>query len=842
MTFRLHIPNRHALPAGVWNSRARVVPQSRRTLPEGSCPPPASRGPGLAPDCSHCRLSTINESEARPKNIAVLCCASGRWRLRAALSAALVISSRNAGAPRSLPSARNRRLTSLPIPPVDAPPAHSQTRTFPGVSQAGALPSCTFRALICATFLALLIVLPMPAFADAPGTRGDPSQPQGSMQPTGAAPADSALWQGVQPLAPSGMSLDTPVSGVALNSDPASDWWSRNLNPGAWVLDAGMGVVAGVIATFGETAQRTAAVLLNVRTSDQSWTIIPSSCSDNAATNFVFCTPSALTYEHPAMTAIWRIMRAVAQLLVTLLFVVRMSRLAAEGQQSLAAEGKGLLLTFIGVSLFINSTQATLGLIIDLFNAISDALLTHASFEMPTPIGHELNIGALSMYAVFWLAMVWLIIKSAFRVVHVMVLVGLAPMAGALLMDRSTSPRFYGWLNRLFDLLIEQVALAATMIVAVALVSPLRGGAIESFTGYVLGLLTLLVVVIGAERLTGMAQSVTRHVPLESQAERLLWRSGKDLAKPRVESLKKGAGNVAKASFSLIGDALARRDRRFHQSAREVVKPGTDAAGGRSATAPRTIDGRVPFQMPVADSRTRRKYDQLRAHVIAGDRPDRARRKMAAIHARGMRAQAEEIRKQNGLFTPREQRLARRQAAADLERRADQQAAFAKGQLRARPSPWNAEQRQRRRAVARTALLEAQAEHRIEREDALASIKRDEHELRSAAPEQRAVIMARIQERQTRVAELTPAAGMTVAAATRARAAALMRQRLEAEGLATPPRAHRPWEMAKQSSSPYSSVVVAERRTSGMGDHSAPASLHSPILPAHRSDEQERRR
>ncbi len=694
--------------------------------------------------------------------------------------------------------------------------------------------------VICLALLAFVIFLPAPVHADAPGTRGDPPQPQGSMQQTGAAPADVAPWQEVHPLAPSGMPLDAPVLQTTFDSGPVSSWLSRNLNPGNWVLDAGMGVVAGVIATFGETAQRIAEVLIGAGTSEQSWTIIPASCSDNAATNFVFCTPPALTYNHPAMTSIWSVMRAVAQLLVTLLFVVRMSRLAAEGQQSLATEGKDLLLTFIGVSLFINATQATVALIIDLFNFISDALLSQAAFEMPTPVGPDLNIGAMLMYAVFWLAMVWLIVKSAFRVVHLMVLVGLAPLAGALLMDRSTSPRFYGWLNRLVDLLFEQVALAATMIVAVALVSPLKGGVTEAFTGYVLGLLTLLVTVLGSDKLTGMAQSVTRHVPLESRATRFLRRNGTDIVAPRVREAMKGAGNAVKASLSVAGDVLAQRDRRFYRSAREVVKPGEDAVGGRSATAPRTVDGRVPFQMPATDSRTRRRYDRLKTQMVAGDQPERARRDIAAIHALGMRAQADEIRKSIHRGTPSQDVRAKRQSAADLERRANQQEAFAKGRLHPRPSPWNSEQRQRRRAIARDALLEAQAEHRIERDDARAAIQRDERELRAAAPEQRAAIMARIQERQARVAELTPSRGMTIAAATRARGAALMRQRLEAEGLTTPPRARQPWVMEKRPSALSHSVVSPEHHTPAIQPSTRPVPLPHSQPPHHVSDEQER--
>jgi len=686
--------------------------------------------------------------------------------------------------------------------------------------------------------LALALYFPLPVYADAPGTRGDPPLPEGS---TTRSSTNASLWQDVHPLAPP-TAVQPRNRYDMVSSSELSSWFSRSLNPGMWVLDAGMGVFAGVILTFGETIQRVAAALIRADDNVQSWTIIPSSCRDNAATNFVFCTPSSLTYDHPGMQAIWSVMRAVAQLLVTLLFVVRMSRLLAEGQPGFVTEGKGLVLTFLGVSLFVNSSQATLQLVIDLFNAISDELLTRASFEMPTPIGHELNAGAALIYALFWVVMAWLIIKNAFRVVHIMVLVGLAPLAGALLMDRSTAPRFYGWLGRLFDLLIEQVALAATMIVAVGMITPLRGGADQVFTGYVLGLLTLLVTVLGSERLTGMAQSVTQGMPLVSRIQGFMWRHGKNAvvtratgAANRVASAATGAANrVASAS----GDFLARRgiDGGFKRTAREVLKPD---GNGRSAAAPRTLDGRVPFRMPVADSRTRREYDRLRVRAITGDRPDEARRKMAAIHAHGMRIQADEIRRGIGFRTPGDERLAKKRSAADLEQRARLQKAFADGHLRPRPSPWSADQQRCRRDIARAALLEAQAEHRIEREETMVALQRDERDLPTAPPDQRAVIIARIQERQARVAALTPAKGMTVAAATRAHAAALMRQRLAAEGLATPSRIREPWGMEKLSSPLRHPAVVVERRVPARGLRSL---SRSPVTPSvHASDEQERK-
>ena len=703
---------------------------------------------------------------------------------------------------------------------------HAQTRLLSACAYPAPWQVGRYVLRVWIVLLALALYFPLPVYADAPGTRGDPPLPEGS---TTQSSTDASFWQDVHPLAPPTAVQPRNQYDMVSSSEPSS-WFSRSLNPGMWVLDAGMGVFAGVILTFGETIQRVAAALIKAGENVQSWTIIPSSCRDNAATNFVFCTPSSLTYDHPGMQAIWSVMRAVAQLLVTLLFVVRMSRLLAEGQPSFVTEGKGLVLTFLGVSLFVNSTQATLQLVIDLFNAISDELLTRASFEMPTPIGHELNAGAALIYALFWVAMAWLIIKNAFRVVHIMVLVGLAPLAGALLMDRSTAPRFYGWLGRLFDLLIEQVALAATMIVAVGMMTPLRGGADQVFTGYVLGLLTLLVTVLGSERLTGMAQSVTQGMPLVSRIQGFMWRHGKNAVVTRAAG---AADRVASAG----GNFLARRgvDGGFKRTAREVLKPD---GNGRSAAAPRTLDGRVPFRMPVADSRTRREYDRLRVRAIAGDRPDEARRKMATIHARGMRVQADEIRRGIGFRTPGDERLAKKRSAADLERRARLQEAFADGHLRPRPSPWSADQQRRRRDIARAALLEAQAEHRIEREETMSALQRDERDLPAAPPDQRAVIMARIQERQARVAALTPAKGMTVAAATRAHAAALMRQRLAAEGLATPPRIREPWSMKKLSSPLRRPAVVAERRIPARGLRSL---SRSPVTPSvHASAEQER--
>lgn len=626
--------------------------------------------------------------------------------------------------------------------------------------------------------LALALFLPATVSADAPGTRGDPPLPQGSMSRAGSPAGRPQGWQDVQSLTPPGAA--TPAMPLRFGSpgDQAGEtqsWLGRNLNPGNWVLDAGMGVVAGVIATVGATEERAARTLLGAGNGD-SWSIVPRSCNDNQATNFVFCTPPELTYAHPNMPPIWNIMRAAAQALATTLFLVRISRLLAEGARSLAEEGKRLLLTFMGVSLFVNTTAQTLGFVIDIFNAISAALLARAHLDLPTPLDANLNLGAYCMYAVFWTIMLLLIFKSFFRLINIIVLVGVAPVAGALLMDRATAPRFHGWLHRLIDLLFEQVALTIAVVVAVALLQPFRDGSVDVFVNFLLGSATLLMAAYGAPQLTGVARAAVQGGYLMSRLQHTMTHLG----------ARAGKGASTAAAATVAANVARHANRPSRRQAPETVATNAAATDGRSAAVPRIREDRASGAgrpMNRDDGRppaTARPSERMEVTAL------RNRQERAAIRARHVRARADDIERGASSAAPGDGRRTSIEQAHALRRRADLQQRFAQGELLPRRSPWTDEQKQRRRAIWRAALLETRGAHDIERAGAMAAIEVDQQDLRTAPAGERAPIMARIHLRQTRVAELTPARGETLAAATRIQAAQVARQRLAAEGLMSP--------------------------------------------------------
>src|SRR4051812_18722280 len=166
-----------------------------------------------------------------------------------------------------------------------------------------------------------------------------------------------------------------------------------------------MGIFAGIIKMFGGMAQKAVEAFLGTAS------VLPSGC-DNAATNFVFCTPSSLTYDHPGVKTVWGVLSGIAAGLVTILFTVRLGRMIVEGPRTLTTEGKGLLLTFIIAMVFIQATQPICKLIIDFFNGISNLLLSKAALALPSQDVGDLNLGANILFLVLWIIILILIIKS----------------------------------------------------------------------------------------------------------------------------------------------------------------------------------------------------------------------------------------------------------------------------------------------------------------------------------------------------------------------------------------------------------------------------------------------
>ena len=152
--------------------------------------------------------------------------------------------------------------------------------------------------LLCLLSLALT---PAAALADAPNTRGPRPSGQGGfgtgLSSAGTITSDAVRWRGVQVLPPPSYALQSvtvpnasPLPQSGAENGPIA-WLGRTLNPGNWILDAGMGIFAGIIKTFSGLLQKAHEAVVG----DAS--VIPTGC-DNAATNFVFCTPGNLTYDH----------------------------------------------------------------------------------------------------------------------------------------------------------------------------------------------------------------------------------------------------------------------------------------------------------------------------------------------------------------------------------------------------------------------------------------------------------------------------------------------------------------------------------------------------------------
>src|SRR5262249_53447180 len=142
--------------------------------------------------------------------------------------------------------------------------------------------------------------------------------------------------------------------------------------------------------------------------------------------------------------------------------------------KSLATEGKSLVLTFSFVMAFIQATQLVCKLLVDFFNGLSNLLLSSAAVKFPSQDVGDLNLGSNLMFLFFWIVILLLLIKCFFRVIRIIVLLAVAPLAGALLMDRATSPRFRSWLDKLIELFMEQINLVIVFIVAAALVKPFQ--------------------------------------------------------------------------------------------------------------------------------------------------------------------------------------------------------------------------------------------------------------------------------------------------------------------------------------------------------------------------------
>lgn len=637
----------------------------------------------------------------------------------------------------------------------------------------------------------LLLVTPVPVWADAPIGGGPDMLPIGSVgtaptDATDASAAEAAQWQQVQPLPPLGSPAFPSHGRLSQNGGDGSAiaWLDRNLNPGNWVLDAGMGIFAGVIKTIAGLLQRAVLVLLGHdppsisavgRTPmEGAWSVIPPGCVDRV-TNFVFCVPASLTYDHPGVQTVWHIVHGIAVSLVTLLFVVRIGRLLGEGPRGLATEGKRLTLTFLLATAFIQSTYPICRLVITFVNSISTLLLAQASATLPATDVGDLNMGSNLMVVVIWALLLLLTLKSFGRLVQIIVLLAVAPLAGALLMDPSTSPRFRAWFDKLLTLLLSQVNLAIIFIVLAAILQPYQHDhAGDTFVSFLLAILML-----------GMALNGQSVIGIAGTA------------------LGGGNGVLTFLRYQVAGTALRGMtggragDRLATRAVAAVAQHGVVAGAGalvphgdptRSVAATRPSPGPVALRrIAVGNAPT---GVAVPAHVFpardidgSGGRSSLATRRAAAI-ARG---------------TLMRQRAAVMRAAGDdgaatvLERKAQLHTQFGRGEDITRPAR-SAEDRATRRMAYRQALVEVDGLHALEREQVAAQFARDAARApvlqralahasatggeTAALHAEHTALVERQAAQRARIETLTPRTAGHPAVVTRQAAAALANERL----------------------------------------------------------------
>ncbi|HET9222016.1 MAG TPA: hypothetical protein VFO07_05900, partial [Roseiflexaceae bacterium] len=320
-----------------------------------------------------------------------------------------------------------------------------------------------YLALLGLALLCALLLAPQPAHADAPVTRGQETSNQGGLaNPTTIANS----WRGVQelPLPNQGSRVSERLRPPPqAQDDGVWSWLGLEPNIGKWVMDSGLGVTGGIAATANQT------LLLAIQATAGDMSSI-TSCE--SATAFIFCAPEAMFFGGAAfsvagiITTTWRVLSPIGISLVTVIFVIRLGRLIVEGQSSLAEEGKRLIPAFLAAVIVVAQPAAILRPCFTLANTVSSTLLQSIPPEaverlfsnfQPSAGGISLANNLVSL--VLMIITLLVIFKAAGRMFRLFALLAVAPLMGALLLDRATAPRFWAWFIRTIDTLLAQIPL-----------------------------------------------------------------------------------------------------------------------------------------------------------------------------------------------------------------------------------------------------------------------------------------------------------------------------------------------------------------------------------------------
>ncbi len=231
-------------------------------------------------------------------------------------------------------------------------------------------------------------------------------------------------------------------------------WLDRELVVGNWVLDAGMGIAAGMLASINETLRVIFAALLSLIDPDPA-------CGQ---LGIILCTPPALFLDRggalgAAVQQLWDIVQPIAGALVGLLLLVRIGRLIVDGPGDLVHEARSLTVHGSAALAGIYAGESFIALALDALNEVHRALLPADALEQmiwQRPVAAELSIGLELTTLTLLIVVGLLLIRALLRIVMLALLIGVAPLAAALLIDRATAPHFGTWLARLGDTLLQQ--------------------------------------------------------------------------------------------------------------------------------------------------------------------------------------------------------------------------------------------------------------------------------------------------------------------------------------------------------------------------------------------------
>jgi hypothetical protein len=330
--------------------------------------------------------------------------------------------------------------------------------------------------------LGLLICMPRLTLADAPGTRGPQRASVGAAEHT-------LLWSDVQPMPPLDQLLRPPASEVAqpgaasthtftlpapLSQDDSggSSWMSRVLNPGNWIMDAGMGISTGLLATMSDIVLATVRHLIDV----------PDGCI-----GVIFCTPESTLFESAgvisvSLAAVWERLIPVAGMLLTCFFVLRVGQIAMAGPHQFGTEGRSLVITMIAALVMITQSGPFLRALVTLFNSLNGAILAMDGTRLLELIISRppLNFGVILTQLIFFLMLLCLLFVGYLRLFKLFLLFALAPLMGALLMAPAQVTYFRNWVNTILALLVEQTVWVVAFMIGITLAMP--GGTIPDIS------------------------------------------------------------------------------------------------------------------------------------------------------------------------------------------------------------------------------------------------------------------------------------------------------------------------------------------------------------------------